>query len=99
MNSAAWWKPCAERVPSTDRPHIVPDLFFVLFPGRSILFTMNFIRIDGFKGKIYIPGDGISLKKHDCRDCFSCQNCSDERCAKCLSRGKSREAGGDTDIR
>jgi len=31
-------------------------------------------------------------KKHPCDDCFSCQFCSDERCAMCLcSKKKPRQ--------
>jgi hypothetical protein len=48
---------------------------------------MPFVRIDGFEGLVFVPeDDGRCCKKHDCRDCFSCQMCSDERCALCLKK-------------
>jgi hypothetical protein len=48
---------------------------------------MKFVRISGFEGKIFIPEDNSkSLKKHSCKDCMSCQYCSDERCNLCLKK-------------
>lgn len=45
---------------------------------------MGFIRIPGLKGKVYVPGAGPACpKKHPCRDCFSCEHCSDDRCRVC----------------
>lgn len=45
----------------------------------------NFIRIEGFKGKIYSPSPvSETLKKHPCRDCFSCRFCADTACNVCL---------------
>lgn len=52
---------------------------------------MAFIKICGLEGKVYVPGSDLSVhKKHFCGDCFSCQMCSDERCALCMGqKGKS----------
>lgn len=44
---------------------------------------MAFIKIEGFKGNIYVPEINPGKKKHPCRDCYSCQWCSDERCELC----------------
>ena len=47
----------------------------------------NFIRIEGFKGKIYNPSPvSETLKKHPCRDCFSCRFCADTACNVCLKK-------------
>ncbi|MFA5291991.1 MAG: hypothetical protein WC496_03050 [Phycisphaerae bacterium] len=53
---------------------------------------MAFIRIPGIPGKVYQPQGG-GTKKHNCKDCFFCQMCSDERCLLCLKRksGKCRK--------
>lgn len=46
---------------------------------------MKFVKIEGFKGKVFEPvRQGKNIKKHNCRDCFSCNFCDDERCKKCL---------------
>ena len=45
---------------------------------------MAFIRIEGFAGNIYLPETNQGRKKHPCKDCYSCQFCSDERCELCL---------------
>jgi hypothetical protein len=48
---------------------------------------MKFERISGFEGKIFIPEDDSKCKKkHSCKDCMSCQFCSDTRCELCLKR-------------
>jgi len=48
---------------------------------------MPFITIPGVTGKIYVPDEKPgSIKKHNCKDCLSCQMCSDDRCLLC--RGK-----------
>jgi len=39
--------------------------------------------IPGFRGKVYVPEIMENGKKHPCRDCFACQNCSEERCQVC----------------
>jgi len=47
---------------------------------------MSFVSVPGLKGKVYVP-DGYRQcsKKYPCQDCFSCQQCSDDRCRVCLS--------------
>jgi hypothetical protein len=48
---------------------------------------MPFITLPDIKGKIYVPEqDALSLKKHPCGNCFSCQRCSDDRCGLCLAQ-------------
>jgi len=45
---------------------------------------MSFVAVPGLKGKVYVPDEPRpGLKKHRCRDCFSCQQCSDDRCRVC----------------
>ena len=47
---------------------------------------MAFVRHPGVRGKIFIPDrTSKSLRKHDCKDCFFCQCCSDDRCEACLA--------------
>jgi hypothetical protein len=46
---------------------------------------MAFIRIPGVIGKVHVP-DKAGAKKHNCKDCFACQWCSDDRCRMCLNR-------------
>ena len=47
---------------------------------------MAFINVPGLKGKIYVPEETPGReKKHDCRDCYSCQMCSDVRCEICFN--------------
>jgi len=48
---------------------------------------MAFVEIPGFKGKVYVPEETAgSPKKHLCKDCYSCQMCSDDRCNLCLKQ-------------
>jgi hypothetical protein len=48
--------------------------------------VMPFVPVPGLKGKVYVPEKTReSSKKHPCRDCFSCQQCSNDRCRVCLS--------------
>ena len=55
---------------------------------------MAFVSIPGVKGKVYAPEvRAASLKKHPCKDCFSCQLCSDDRCNLCLSQKTCRKKG------
>ncbi|MFH0726637.1 MAG: hypothetical protein V2B19_09865 [Pseudomonadota bacterium] len=43
--------------------------------------------IPGLKGRVFVPEkQGSTPKKHACRDCFSCQMCSDDRCRLCEGR-------------
>jgi hypothetical protein len=46
---------------------------------------MPFVTVPGLKGKVYAPEGSWEIpKKHPCADCFSCQQCSDDRCRVCL---------------
>lgn len=46
---------------------------------------MPFEKIPGLPGKVYIPVcQPDALNKNRCRDCFSCQFCSENRCQVCL---------------
>jgi len=46
---------------------------------------MPFEQRPGLPGKVYVPArDSKCGRKHPCRDCFACQNCSNERCGLCL---------------
>jgi len=44
---------------------------------------MAFQKLPNNKGLIYVPECRNCIKKHPCRDCFSCQWCGDERCRVC----------------
>lgn len=47
---------------------------------------MPFVEIPGLQGKFYVPEEQEKgAKKHPCKDCFHCQQCSDDRCALCLA--------------
>jgi hypothetical protein len=46
--------------------------------------NMIFIKVPGLEGKVYVPRTDLSApKKHPCKDCFSCQMCTNERCKLC----------------
>ena len=48
---------------------------------------MPFTAVRGLKGKVYVPAQPKEgIRKHPCKDCYSCQVCSDERCSVCLSQ-------------
>ncbi|WDP91106.1 MAG: hypothetical protein HUN04_15950 [Desulfobacter sp.] len=48
---------------------------------------MAFVNIPDLPGKIYVPDKKKhSPCKHGCRDCFSCEFCSDDRCRICLKQ-------------
>ncbi len=50
---------------------------------------MAFVKIEGVEGKIYDPRSDLKgHKKHPCKDCFSCQMCTDDRCELCRKDGK-----------
>ena len=52
---------------------------------------MSFGAIPGLKGKVFVPElPKGCLKKHPCRDCFACQQCSDDRCRVCLNDRRYR---------
>ena len=53
---------------------------------------MPFVTVPGLQGKVYEPPkpDGC-VNKHPCKDCFSCQNCNEDRCRICRNqRPRSR---------
>jgi hypothetical protein len=55
---------------------------------------MPFITIPGLTGKIYVPEtDPATPRKHPCRDCFSCQSCTNDRCQICLKRKSNSSQG------
>jgi len=46
--------------------------------------TMPFVSMPGMPGKMYVPEKQAEcLKKFSCKDCFSCEFCSDDRCRVC----------------
>ncbi|MBN2467093.1 MAG: hypothetical protein JXD19_02985 [Deltaproteobacteria bacterium] len=48
---------------------------------------MAWIEMPGVRGKIYVPEARPGApRKHDCKDCLSCQMCSDVRCTLCRSQ-------------
>gem|GEM_PF-742508 len=47
---------------------------------------MPFVSRPGLNGKIYIPEQLPGQKKHNCKSCFLCQVCSDDRCSLCLGQ-------------
>ena len=48
---------------------------------------MPWIKMRGVDGLVYEPEpQPAGQRKHNCRDCFYCQMCSDARCAVCLNR-------------
>lgn len=48
---------------------------------------MPFTTVRGLKGKVYVPElPEEGARKHFCKDCYSCQLCSDDRCSVCLSQ-------------
>lgn len=57
---------------------------------------MPFIKIEGFTGNIYVPEINPGKKKHPCRDCYSCQFCSDERCKLCLGKKSGNKKSDDS---
>lgn len=51
---------------------------------------MPFVEMDGVTGKVYVPEKPPgTLKKHDCKECFSCQMCGDDRCNVCRRGGEA----------
>ena len=61
---------------------------------------MPFVRAKNIEGLIWQPEETGCAKKHNCKDCFSCQWCSDERCSLCLrekncpaKKSRSRKTG------
>lgn len=52
---------------------------------------MAFVKAPGLPGKIYVPDKKASPCKHLCRDCFSCEFCSDDRCRICIGDKKIKD--------
>jgi len=45
---------------------------------------MSWIKLPGIEGLVYEPkSPSQNKRKHNCRDCYYCQMCSDERCELC----------------
>ena len=51
---------------------------------------MPWLTVPGLTGKVYVPEFMQEGKKHPCKDCFACQNCSEERCTICRGEKRSR---------
>lgn len=52
---------------------------------------MPWITLPGVEGLVYEPdASPRSRKRHNCKDCYSCQMCSETRCKVCLKRKKSK---------
>ena len=51
---------------------------------------MPFITRPGLNGRIYVPEQLSGQKKHNCKSCFSCQVCSDDRCSLCLTQSDEK---------
>ncbi|MBW2468604.1 MAG: hypothetical protein JRE88_15780 [Deltaproteobacteria bacterium] len=48
---------------------------------------MPFKTVRGLKGKLYVPDPAEGVRrKHPCKDCYTCQLCSDDRCRVCRDR-------------
>lgn len=44
---------------------------------------MAWCSIPDVTGKVFVPDTAANDGKHPCKDCFACQNCSQERCRVC----------------
>ncbi len=55
---------------------------------------MPYKRIKGVTGLVYVPEQDQGDKKHNCKDCFCCQWCSDSRCRQCLKKKTCRRKKG-----
>ena len=55
---------------------------------------MPFVRVPGLPGKVFVPEEcSRGEKKHDCKDCYQCQWCNDDKCRACLrEKGRSKAA-------
>jgi hypothetical protein len=50
---------------------------------------MPFIKMDGVDGLVYVPDTHVKTKKkHPCKDCEVCRQCSDACCHICLRSNK-----------
>lgn len=45
---------------------------------------MAWQRIPGLEGRVFVPEHRAEGRKNQCRDCYACQGCGDERCAVCI---------------
>lgn len=55
---------------------------------------MPFVRKPGIEGVVFEPeGCPPGAKRHDCPDCFFCQQCSEVRCRACRSGAGRRGCG------
>ena len=54
---------------------------------------MAFVSIPGIQGQVFVPDQDIRSAKHPCRDCFACQQCSDDRCRVCRREDGTCDAG------
>jgi hypothetical protein len=52
---------------------------------------MAYRRIRGIKGLVYEPEPDPEGRKHNCKDCFYCQWCSDSKCRHCLKNKACRK--------
>ena len=64
---------------------------------------VTFVRVPGLSGKVYVPEPcPAASKKHPCRDCFGCQQCSDDRCWLCRpgdpGQDRNKEEDHESDI-
>jgi hypothetical protein len=64
---------------------------FILKFAQAIGCRMPFTTVCGLEGKIYVPQQPKEgTRKHPCRGCYACQQCSDDRCGICLSQKSCR---------
>jgi len=59
---------------------------------------MSFRKLPDNRGLIYVPECGNCEKKHPCKDCFSCQWCSNDRCQRCLGLPAKKKPTGKLDF-
>ncbi len=53
---------------------------------------MPFVSIPGMPGRLYVPEMWTKAsKKFPCKDCFSCEYCSDDRCRMCREKQTPRK--------
>jgi hypothetical protein len=76
----------------------------VAFAGRRMgkkESTMPFVSHPGLPGKVFVPViDPERSRKHPCRDCFSCQQCGEDRCHVCRGETeKEDESSNEGDCR
>ena len=53
--------------------------------------NMAYRRIRGIPFLVYEPDQNPQERKHQCKDCFFCQWCSDDRCSSCLKNKKCKK--------